>query len=226
MRDMSPPGESRTETLVYRWCGLSVLAGTLASLVVLHHQAGWEGVRALGALALTSLFVLGKFVIFLGISDEAPLGPFALGLMVWLLDLLCAFALASGLSGFERAPMLGRWLRRARRRSRRVLEDFPRLQRWAFLGVVAFVLLPIASTGAVTGSFAARLLGLSRLTGVVAVALGSAGTAGIFALLALFLGEPAQTMLSSPLLAFASIVGLALFAVIAYRRVLELLRKE
>jgi len=214
------------ETLIYRWCGLAVLAATGASLGLLYGQLGWDGVRALGALALTSLFVIGKFVIFVGVSDESLLGPIALGWMVWLVDLLIAYGLASGLPFFERAPVLGGWLRRARARSRELLEEFPRLKRMAFLGVVAFVLLPIASTGAITGSFAARLLGLSRLTGVLAIALGSAGTAILFALLARFLGESGQTLLKSPLLGFASFALLVVFGVLAYRRVIELLRKE
>ena len=142
-----------------------------------------------------------------------------MALTVWLIDLLIAFALASGLESFERAPVLGRWLRRARNRAVEVLTQYPRLERMAFLGVVLFVLLPLAATGAVTGSFAARILGLTRLAGVLAIAVGSAGTASLFALIAAFLGERGEEILRSPTAAAAMVLGFAVFARFAYSKV-------
>lgn len=220
-----PREETRAEQLVYRWCFAAVYVGAIAGVASLWRTSGTDAVSELGALAATSVLLVGKFIIFAPLRDEVTLGPWAMALMVWLIDLLLAFALASGLESFEQAPVLGRWLRRARGRALVVLTEYPRLERMAFFGVVLFVLLPLAATGAVTGSIAARMLGLTRTAGLLAIAVGSAGTASIFALLAAFLGERAEEILRSPTLAGAMILGFAIFARFAYRKVKALLKE-
>ncbi len=215
--------ETRAEQLVYRWSFMAVYLAALGSVLWIWITSGAGAVAALGGLALSSLLVFGHFVIF---APDAELSPFALATMAWLIDVLIAFALASGLRTFERAPVLGSWLRRARGRAVEVLEEYPRLKRVAFFGVAVFVLLPVASTGAVTGSFVARILGLSRLAGVVAIALGSAGTCVIFALLATFLGARGEELLRSPLAATSAMLVAGALLWIAFRKVQALLRKE
>lgn len=218
--------ETRAERLVYRWCFVAVYAGALIALGILWRDNGSGALAELGGLALTSLLVFGKFIVFAPLHGDSTLGPWTLALMVWLIDLLIAFALSSGLEQFEHLRVIGRWLRRARERAVEVLRQYPRLERMAFFGVVTFVLLPLAATGAVSGSFAARLLGLSRLGGVTAIAVGSAGTAATFALLATWLGERAEDLLHSPVLSAAMLAGLGLFVVLAYRRVKRILSRE
>jgi uncharacterized membrane protein len=218
----SESGESRLERLVYLWSFAGVYAAAVGSIAWLWWSVGGRAVADLGKLAAMSLFLFGKFVVFA--PDEVH-GQWSLALMVWLIDLLVAFALASFLDSFERLPMLGRWLRRARRRAVEVLAEYPRLERMAFFGVAILVLLPIASTGAVTGSFAARLLGLSRLAGVLAIALGSAGTATIFALLATLLGDKGEEVLRSPLTSGSLLAGGLVLAWLAFRKVKALLRR-
>jgi len=213
--------ESRLERLVYVWSFAAVYATAIGALAWLWHTSGGGAVAGLGKLAAGSLFVLGKFIVF--VPDKLH-GPWSLALMVWLIDLLVAFAFASFLDSFERAPMLGRWMRRARGKAVEVLAEYPRLERMAFFGVATFVLLPLASTGAVTGSFAARLLGLSRLAGVVAIAFGSAGTAAIFATLATFLGERGEEIMKSPVTAGGMLFGGLLLGWFAFKKVKAMLR--
>ena len=122
--------------------------------------------------------------------------------------------------------MIGGLLRNGRARAKQVLADYPGLRRLAFFGVVAFVLLPIAGTGAITGSIVARLLGLSRLAGIGAIAVASVWAAVGFALLATLLGEQAETLVKNPLLvggliALACALGWAL-----YKRFLQELRRK
>ncbi|MEM7310157.1 MAG: small multi-drug export protein [Planctomycetota bacterium] len=217
-----PHEETRAETLAYRWSFLAVYAGAAFGLIWLGSTAGGGALAELGTLAATSLLLFGKFIIF---APDRLIGPWGLALMVWLIDLMVAFALSSGLGAFERMPLVGSWLGRARTRAVQVLAEFPRLERMAFLGVVVFVLLPLASTGAVTGSFAARLTGLSRLAGVLAIALGSAGTAACFAFAAVFLGERAEEVLRSPVLAGTMALVLVAFGWFAYSKAKELLRR-
>lgn len=225
MRRMTPH-ESPLERTVFRWCALAVFAGTGVSLWYVWQVAGFGGLGELGSASLTSLLLLGKFVVFLGLHSESPLSPWGLALMVWVIDILLAFALASGLENLERAPLLGRWLRRARRRAMRVLDEYPGLERMAFLGVVAFVCLPLAATGAISGSFAARLVGLRRIAGVLAIAIGSAGTAFGFALLATFLGEQAEELARSPVLIGGVLLSLVILGRAAWVRVTEQLKKK
>jgi uncharacterized membrane protein len=204
------------------WSFAAVYAAAAGALVWLWRTNGAGAVGALGRLAATSLLLLGKFIIF--VPDDLH-APWSLALMVWLIDLLIAFALASFLDSFERLPVLGRWLRRARGKAVAVLTEYPRIERMAFFGVATFVLLPIASTGAVTGSFAARFVGLSRLAGVLAIAIGSAGTAAIFALLATFFGNKGEEILRSPIAASSMLAGALLCAWLAFRKVKAMLRK-
>lgn len=215
--------ESRLERNLYRWCALGMLASTALLLVWVQRSAGAAGLWKLSGSAAASLFVIGKFVIFTGLHDDA-LSVWMLALMVFELDMVFAFAMASGLEGLERAPVLGRWLRHARARALELLDRYPGFQRLAFFGVVAFVLLPLAGTGSITGSFVARILGLSRLAGIGAIALASAWSACAFALLAHFLGEQAETLLQSPLVAGFSLCLAALLGWLAYRRILAHLR--
>jgi uncharacterized membrane protein len=217
--------ESRLERAVFRWSGLAVLAGAALGLLRVWQVSGWEGMAALGSAAVTSLALLGKFVIFLGLHEGTSLTPWVLALMVWLIDLLIAYALAAGLESLEHAPLFGRWLRRARTRAFVVIRDYPGLERMAFWGVVSFVMLPLAATGAISGSFAARLLGLRRIPGILAIAIGSAGTALVFALLAEFLGVQGEELVRSPLLIGAILVLLVVGGRIAWVRITRELRK-
>jgi hypothetical protein len=216
------PRETVAERLVFRWSFGAVYAAAIGSVAWLWWSAGGGAVASLGTLALSSLLIFGHFIIF---APEALHGPWTLALMAWLIDVMIAFALASGLESLERAPVLGGWLRRARGRALDVLTEYPRLERMAFFGVAIFVFLPIASTGAVTGSFAARILGLSRLAGVLAISLGSAGTTVSFALLATFIGERGEDIAHSPVVTALSLIVAGVLGWFAFQKVKALLRK-
>lgn len=216
--------ESRAEQIAFAWGWLVPLALLAAIAVWVEHQSGVEGLSELGRDALLSLFVIGKFVIFLGLRDDAPLDPAGLGVVVWLVDVFWAFVVVGGLSRVESLPFLGRQLQRARHRAREVLDEYPRLESMAFWGVALLVFLPLAATGAVTGSFAAQLVGLRRFVGVAAVAMGSALTGAFFVGFARLLGERAEDILRSPVLAGASVALLLVLGRVAYVRVRRVLR--
>jgi len=221
-----PVSESRLERLVYRWCFAAVVAGCGVFVLQVWRVAGADGLRRLGYLAGTSVVAVGKFVIFFALHEDANFSPWALALMVWLIDLVIAFSLFSGLEKLEGTFVLGGWLRRARRKAMAVLAEYPGLERMAFFGVVAYVLLPLAATGAVTGTFAARMVGLSRLAGVAAVAVGSLGTSLIFALLAQLLGEQAEALLQSPLLSGTLLLVLLLVGRLTWVRLRRRLKER
>jgi hypothetical protein len=133
--------------------------------------------------------------------------------------------MASGLDGLEKAPVVGPSLLRARARANDVLRRYPGLKRMAFLGVVAYFLLPVTGTGAVTGSFVARVMGLPRVPGVVAITIASAWSTTCFALLAHFLGERGEVLLRSPVLAGTGLVLLLVLGWVAWLRIAQHLRQ-
>jgi uncharacterized membrane protein len=188
-----------------------------------HYDGNESGLLAIVGHAGLSLAFVGKFIVFAGLGAGAP-SPWQLAGMVFLLDLFFAFALASGIEALERAPLLGRGLRRARSRAQEVLAEYPGLERRAFFGVALFVFLPLAGTGAITGSFLGRIFGLSRFDAVSAIALGSAVTALTFAALAHFVGAQAEAFLKNPVLAGLSTLVLLFVAWRAYLGFLKRLR--
>lgn len=219
-----PAGESPRAAALLRWCALAVLLTVLACLWTLAARRGADSLGSLLPLIGLSLFAVGRFVIFGGLIEGAYLGPWGLAAMVVLLDLCVALVLSAGAPALERLPWVGVWTARARRRAERVLEEYPRLESLAFAGILLFVFLPIAATGAVTGFFAARIVGVTRVGGLAAIGLGSGLSAACFALLAQLLGERGEELLMSPTLAAVSLLALAVFARIAYLRVTRLLR--
>ena len=77
-----------------------------------------------------------------------------------------------------------------------------------------------AITGASLGTVSARIhQGLSRIAGVVGIAIGSAGTALSFALLARFVGERAAEWAKSPFLIGLSVLALIVVGNVALRRI-------
>jgi uncharacterized membrane protein len=189
------------------WGINATLAGACAGyLTYVLATRGWPGLTEIATTAGVSVVVLGKLVIFWGLREGAP--PLAsLAVLTFLIDLVFASVLSSGLRGLERAPLVGRWLRISRARTKEVLREYPGLERLAFFGVVAFILLPFAGTGAITGTLLARVIGLSRIASIGAVGLASACGAVTFALLAQFLGEQGERILRNPAL-LAAVIGL------------------
>ena len=208
-----------------RW-GSLVVALSVSAYVTLVYLHG--GATELGKVATTagiSIAIAGKLVILSGLNSGQP-PIWSLAVMTFLIDLVFAFALATGLVGLEKAPFVGGWLKKGRARAKEVVQEYPGLRRLAFFGVVAFVLLPIAGTGAITGSIVARLLGLSRLAGIGAIALASGWAAFAFALLAYFFGAQAENMLKNPLIV-AGVFGLAgALGWTLYRRAIDELRRD
>jgi uncharacterized membrane protein len=184
---------------------------------------GKSGLYALLWLVGTLPFV-GKFLIFAGLANH-PLGPIAIAVFSLLFDLLVAVILFAGLHRFERLPVAGAGITAARRRAHEVLERYPGLRRLAFWGVSLFVFLPLPASGAVGGSFAATLFGLSRASGVLGIGLGSGAIAVVFTAIAIGMGKEGEALLKNPWLGVAGLAVFALFGWLAYRRAKKILER-
>lgn len=144
--------------------------------------------------AVASFFTLGKFVIILGGLPEETFAQFGLekmstlelAVMVFAMDMLYAYFLAFNLHHVYRIRHfgIGPAIERLQVFCRYWISDRPWMKRWAFTGVMLFVLFPLTGTGAPGGSILGRLVGLGAGTTLAAIALGSSLGCGLMAALA------------------------------------------
>ncbi|MHC4549038.1 MAG: small multi-drug export protein [Planctomycetota bacterium] len=128
-----------------------------------------------GAAAAGSFFYLGKLVIVFGALPEHSFGMTALQLatLVVFMDLFVAYCFAYNLHHVHRLPRVGPWLERLQSYCRYWLVRQPWMRRWAFTGVMLFVMFPLTGTGAPGGSILGRIVGLRAVTTLTAIAVGS-----------------------------------------------------
>lgn len=145
---------------------------TAATISIVAMVAGSDFARNLVLTAFATFFVLGRFVI-LGGGDANGLTPEVLAVMVFYMDVMTAVVISWHAGSLFRLPWLGKRLRVLMGEGRELLARNRWIRRTTFLGVVAFVMVPLASSGSVGGSFFGRLLGLSRSATLLGVVLGS-----------------------------------------------------
>jgi uncharacterized membrane protein len=215
----------RRETRILAAIWLAILVGSVVLFTVWVGRSRPDNLRYLWLEALALASVPGKFAIFGGLSKSSPLDPWGFAVLGTIVDTFLAVTLALGLAPFLRIPRIGDWLRTAHGRAADVLREYPRLKRMAFWGAAIFVALPLPGSGWMGGTFAGQLVGLSRLTGVAAIAVGTAMVSVVFASLAEFVGTEAESMLKSPWTYLVGVSVLALLVWILWRKFRVLLRQ-
>jgi uncharacterized membrane protein len=169
------------------WLGTLVgpLISSVAILTVLGIAYGGTYVQNLVWTALGTFLLAGRFVILLGMSGESPdVGGFfssgqldqpawQLALMVFYMDLMVASLLVFHAGFMYRLPFLGERFSQLVEDGQFILKSQPWMKRATFIGLVAFVMFPLAATGSVGGAIFGRLLGMSRLAAFVGILLGS-----------------------------------------------------
>jgi uncharacterized membrane protein len=155
--------------------------GLLAIAIAFFYFSGDLG--RVGAAAAASFFYLGKLVILTGALPEQSFGmtPLQLAVLVFLMDMWVAYFFAYNLHHVYRIPRVGPWLERLQRYCRYWLSRQPWMRRWAFTGVMLFVMFPLTGTGAPGGSILGRIVGLRPGTTLCAIALGSTLGCGLMA---------------------------------------------
>lgn len=214
--------ETRRLTLAWIVALVVVIGGTILWIALVRPpNANWIWGQIFGLAALP-----GKYLIFSGLIAGAPLGPWHIALLATVVDIATALTIAVSLGWIGRFDWIARNLRRMHDSAHGALQQFPRIRRMAFWGVVLFVFLPLPASGAIGGTFVGQFLGLTRTAGVAAVTLGGALVSVLFALLATFVGTRAKEMLDNPWVSGVSIAVFALFAWIAWIRARALLQKS
>jgi uncharacterized membrane protein len=160
---------------------ITTLAGpfvvSIALLVVLGLTAGWEYPRNAIYHAGLAFFILGRFIILVGMEGElasqATMKPEEIFLLLTYMDVASAIFVAFHMGILFRLPIVGKKIAALVWDGKFLMDTYPRLKRMAFIGLVLFVIFPTSTTGSVGGSILGRLLGMSRGLTVFGVLLGS-----------------------------------------------------
>jgi uncharacterized membrane protein len=221
------PFESPLRKYRFRALTLACLALAATSLAGVFLQHGLGGLGRVAAV-VGSAQLLGKWVIFAGASANNPyhFGPWELAFIVLNTDLLLALSLNTFLPELERLPCVGPLLVKSRQATGASFAQYPRLESMAWWGITLWVFLPLPASGAVTGSFASRLLSLSRISAVFAIAIGATGTCVVFGAMAQFLGEKSELLLHNWPVTLVS--TLLFFPLLwwGWRKLVQILREE
>lgn len=156
--------------------GPFVLTGAVLFLVL--ELAGPNVAWRLVSTALATFFLFGKFVILGGSEGELldAAGFFTaeqLFLLVLYMDVMTGCVLVFHLGFLFRLPIVGGKLNDLVQDGHFILQSNRWMKRATFLGLVSFVMFPLAATGSVGGSIFGRLLGLGRFTTLFGIIVGN-----------------------------------------------------
>jgi uncharacterized membrane protein len=150
---------------------LGTMAGVILCALVLGLIYSHAATMELIGLVPASIVAIGKFLPLWGIG-ASHFSPWELGVVVWVLDTCTVLIMIYGLEIIYGIRPLKRVLGKLQLNAGLVLAAYPRIRRAAVAGVFAFVLFPLAGTGAMVGSFLGILLGLNRRVLISTVSLG------------------------------------------------------
>jgi hypothetical protein len=160
----------------------TLLAPIVASALLLLFfglTCGWGYAGRLVSHALLTFFVFGRFIILSGAEAaegevyKILMSPLELFGLVTYLDFMTALFVTFHMGFLFRVPLLGPKIAMLVWDGKFVMDAQPWIRRFAFLGLVGFVMFPSSTTGSIGGSIFGRLLGLSRFATVGGVLLGS-----------------------------------------------------
>ena len=153
-----------------------------------------------------SIFVLGKFLPLVCVSETIPFAPWQLGLVVGVLDVLTIILFVYGLSLLLRISFISNKLTAIQYKAQLILCHYPKIRRVAIFSVMCFVLFPIAGTGALFGGCLGTLLGLHRTVLIASVSVGGFIGGLLMALLAVEFQDFVYLLKDSPTIKYTSIV--------------------
>lgn len=147
---------------------------SVAAIVTAFLWGGFSLVRKL-IVATVASAAAGRFIIWTGGETNQATGFSAiqLALLVLCLDAIWAIVLTWHAGILFHVPWLGPRLRAAVSEGSLLLKSNRWMRRATVIAVMAFVMMPISSTGSIGGSLLGRLLGLSRAATLATVLLGS-----------------------------------------------------
>lgn len=134
--------------------------------------------KTLIGYAFATFFLFGRFVLLLGEDEIARetgirMARSELFIMLFWMDLMTASLLVYHAGFLFRIRFIGPRLLSLAEDGRFILSQQPWMRRATFIGLILFVMFPLAATGSVGGAIFGRLLGLTRFATFVGIAIGS-----------------------------------------------------
>lgn len=158
------------------WRERVVVLGSLSLFLLIAFLLGQEYAPAkiveLYAVVPMAFIVAGKFIPLWGISGQNNLGPYELGVVIWVLDTITVLVFVYSFEAFYKIAPIKRALDRLYAKMKLVLRAYPIMRRASTIGVVLFVLFPVSGTGALGASVIGLLLGMHRAVLIAAVSTG------------------------------------------------------
>lgn len=215
---------------------LGIGGGLIVSGLVLGLIFANDATVELMGLVPASMFAVGKFLPMWGISGKSHFSPWELGLVIGVIDTCTVLFIVYALEGLYRFARLKRAIDRVQANASLVLTAYPRIKKGAVVGVMLFVLFPVAGTGAMMGAFLGILLGLHRYVTIAAVAAGGFIGGTLMAFLAVYAGgaiADLQALQANPSVKWGTIAALVVLGLLAlrwlnraYRRALALAEQQ
>lgn len=199
-------------------------AVTLCLLIAIGVHGGWGLAGTLVREMLIAFFAAGRFIILAGgdAGNDATLSSLTRGqlfLLVSYMDLFVASLLVVHAGVIFRIPRIGPQLAALQEDGEFVLSMHPWMRRATWIGMILFIVFPLAATGSVGGSILGRLLGMTRLATFSAIMTGSVIGNGIMWLFAGVISDWLNK--DDPLLlvgGIAVIAGIIMFLNARYRK--------
>ncbi len=177
-------------------------------------------------LSLVSLFAMGTTVIlapaatgsglqipFTDKTFELHLGTWEIALWLIFLNGAAAFFYAYNMDLLERIPLIGPYLQRVRHNASKTLERHRWIRHLAGLGVVFFVLSPLPGSGQLGGCFIGRVIGLTKRTTFLVVALAGTFVAVGYALFGEYIRQLLDEIETEP---WIRVAGAAVLLVVVF----------
>jgi uncharacterized membrane protein len=167
-----------------------------------------------------SMFAVGKFLPLWGITGESNFQPWELGLVIGVLDTYTVLFAVYALEGVYRFRRIKVWLDKIQANAQLVLTAYPWIRKASIGGVIAFVLFPVAGTGALAGAFLGIMLGLHRHVLIAAVSFGGFLGGMTMAFLATYFGGALiefRDAQQNPVVKYATIAVVVIALLLAFR---------
>ena len=199
------------------WRERLLVLGTVYSAIIAAWIIGMVFARKetleLTYLIPAALFAVGKFLPLWSISNQSNFGAYELGTVIWVMDTVSVISLVYAVEALYPIDRCKRALDRLQTNAQLVLAAYPRMRRASMAGILAFVMFPVAGTGALLATFIGILLGMNRFLLIATVSAGGCLGGMLMAYGATHFGGALakfQVMQREPALKFAILGGLVI----------------
>lgn len=166
----------REHPIVWASSIIGPIVTTVAIVVGLWILAGYSYMLKVLGAAMVTFFFLSRFVLLAGEKADDSVSFLtreSLFLMITYMDLIMAVIVTFHIGLMFKIPYAGEKIGSLVGDAQFIIKQSPWVRRLTFVGLVLFVMIPLAATGCIGGAIFGRLLGLSRGMTLLGLSIGS-----------------------------------------------------